>query len=155
MAVGTRNLFALASASKAPMTRRVIAMAGKDNAWLLVGLLSLAVWALAGDFASAQAPDWETYMEAATKAYREGRYAEAEKQLKAALKEAEDFRPEDPRVAQILNNLARLYRAQGKRRGSRTALQALVGDPGEGSGGGEGRAAVQARFHGSPDRLCG
>ena len=29
-------------------------MAGKDNAWLLVGLLSLAVWALAGDFASAQ-----------------------------------------------------------------------------------------------------
>ena len=81
------------------MTRRVIAMAGKDNGWLLVGLLSLAVWALAGDFALAQAPDWETYMEAATKAYREGRYAEAEKQLKAALKEAEAFTPEDPRVA--------------------------------------------------------
>ena len=89
-------------------------MAGKDNAWLLVGLLSLAVWAFAGNFASAQASDWETYMEAATKAYREGRYAEAEKQLKAALKEAEDFRPEDPRVATSLNNLGGLYHAQGK-----------------------------------------
>ena len=89
-------------------------MAGKDNAWLLVGLLSFALWAFAGEFASAQAPDWETYMEAATKAYREGRYAEAEKQLKAALKEAEDFRPEDPRVATSLNNLAGLYHAQGK-----------------------------------------
>ena len=104
------------------MTRRAIVMAGKETGkkngrqgeWLLVGLLSLVVWALAGDFALAQAPDWETYMEAATKAYREGRYAEAEKQLKAALKEAEDFRPEDPRMATSLNNLAGLYHAQGK-----------------------------------------
>ena len=87
---------------------------GRQGEWLLVGLLSLAVWAFAGDFASAQASDWETYMEAATKAYREGRYAEAEKQLKAALKEAEAFRPEDPRVATSLNNLAGLYHAQGK-----------------------------------------
>ena len=63
-------------------------MTGKENGWLLVGLLSLAVWAFTGDCASAQAPDWETYMEAATKAYREGRYAEAEKQIQAALKEA-------------------------------------------------------------------
>ena len=88
-------------------------MAGKENGWLLVGLLSFAVWAFAGDFASAQAPDWGTYMEAAIKAYEQGRYAEAEKQAKAALKEAEEFRPEDPRLATSLNNLAFLYHAQG------------------------------------------
>ncbi len=63
---------------------------------------------------SAQGGQWETYMAAATKAYQQGNYPEAEKQLGAALKEAEGFGPQDPRLATSLNNLAVLYRAQGK-----------------------------------------
>ncbi len=35
-------------------------------------------------------------------------------QWKAALKEAKEFEPEDPRLATSLNNLAVLYRVQGR-----------------------------------------
>ncbi len=41
-------------------------------------------------------------------------YPEAEKQWSAALKEAEGFGPQDPRLATTLNNLAGLYQAQGR-----------------------------------------
>lgn len=57
---------------------------------------------------------WEKYNEAGSAAYSEGDYAEAEKQLKAALKKAEEFGPDDPRLATGLNNLALLYKAQGR-----------------------------------------
>ena len=53
-------------------------------------------------------------MKAATEAYQQANYAEVEKQLSAALQEAEKFGPEDPRLATSLNNLAVLYNAQGK-----------------------------------------
>ncbi len=79
--------------------------------WLLVGLVCLALWPA---HASAQGGLWETYMAAATKAYQQGNYPEAEKQFGAALKEAEGFGPQDPRLAGSLNDLANLYRAQGK-----------------------------------------
>ena len=46
--------------------------------WLLVGLVCLALWPA---HASAQGGLWETYMAAATKAYQQGNYPEAEKQL--------------------------------------------------------------------------
>ncbi len=64
--------------------------------WLLVGLVCLALWPA---YTSAQGDLWETYMAAATKAYQQGNYPEAEKQLGAALKEAEGFGPQDPRPA--------------------------------------------------------
>ncbi len=64
--------------------------------------------------APAQENLWETYMKAATEAYQQANYAEVEKQLSAALQEAEKFGPEDPRLATSLNNLAVLYNAQGK-----------------------------------------
>ena len=64
--------------------------------------------------ASVQGGLWETYMAAGVKAYQQGNYPEAEKQLGAALKEAEGFGPQDPRLATSLNNLAELYRAQGR-----------------------------------------
>ena len=79
--------------------------------WLLAGLVCLALWPA---HAPAQGGLWETYMDAATKAYQQGNYPEAEKQLGAALKEAEGFGPQDPRLPTSLNNLAELYRAQGK-----------------------------------------
>ena len=53
--------------------------------------------------AFAQGGPWETHMAAGAKAYRQGQYAEAEKQLKAALKEAEKFGPEAHRLAVSLN----------------------------------------------------
>ncbi len=53
-------------------------------------------------------------MKARAQAYQQGRYLEAEKALQAALDEAERFGPQDLRLAASLNNLAELYRAQGK-----------------------------------------
>ena len=44
----------------------------------------------------------------------QGLYAEAEKAHLLALAEAEKFVPEDSRLATSLNNLARLYLAQGR-----------------------------------------
>ncbi len=59
--------------------------------------------------ASAQDTLWERYYTAGRKAYRQGRVAEAEKQLLAALQEAEKFVPVDPRLVRNLNSLATLY----------------------------------------------
>ena len=79
--------------------------------WAMVGMLCLALGS-----ASYSQPIllWETYNDAGIEAYKQGRYAEAEKLWLAALKEAEKFGPQDPRLATSLNNLAELYRAQGK-----------------------------------------
>ena len=65
-------------------------------------------------FAVAQDTAWEKSAKAGTKAYQQGRYAESEKLLLFALKEAEKFGEQDPRLATSLNNLAALYQAQGK-----------------------------------------
>ena len=86
-------------------------MTTNKTRWLLVGLMCLALWSA---HASAQGGPWETYMAAGAKAYQQGNYPEAEKQFGAALKEAEGFGPQDPRLAKNLNNLAELSRAQGK-----------------------------------------
>ena len=64
--------------------------------------------------ACAQGSLWETYIAAGTKAYKQGHYPEAEKQIKAAVNEAEGFGPQDPRLATSLNNLALLYKTQAK-----------------------------------------
>ena len=57
---------------------------------------------------------WEMANAAGQEAYEQAHYAEAEEYLSAALKEAENFGPEDPRLATSLNNLAALYNLQGK-----------------------------------------
>jgi tetratricopeptide (TPR) repeat protein len=51
---------------------------------------------------------------AGQKAFQEGDYAESEKELEAALRKAEEFGSEDPRLSKSLNNLALLYKVQGK-----------------------------------------
>ncbi|MFQ5934787.1 MAG: tetratricopeptide repeat protein [Acidiferrobacterales bacterium] len=57
---------------------------------------------------------WHMHKLAGKKAYREGGYDEAEKEFVAALKRAEGFGPQDPRLGASLNNLAMVYKQQGK-----------------------------------------
>ncbi len=82
--------------------------------WLLVGLVligGVASWLV---YAPDQGAKWESYISAGEKAYHRADYAEADKQFEAALKEAEGFGPQDPRLAKSVNNLAALYHTQGK-----------------------------------------
>ncbi len=81
---------------------------------LLVSVLALSVLAIAVPAAFAQDTKWEKANAAGMEAYQQGRYAEAEKRWLAALEEAENFGPDDQRLATSLNNLALLYQAQGK-----------------------------------------
>ncbi len=63
--------------------------------WLLVRLVlfgGIAYWLM---YAPNQGAKWESYISAALQAYQQADYAEAEKQLEAALKEAETFGPDD------------------------------------------------------------
>jgi tetratricopeptide (TPR) repeat protein len=57
---------------------------------------------------------WERFIADGETAYQAGRYTEAEKHWMSALKEAEEFGEQDPRLATSLNNLGLLYHAQGK-----------------------------------------
>ena len=59
-------------------------------------------------------PSWEMHNTAGREAYQQGRYGEAEEYFSAALKEAENFGPEDPRLALSLSHLAIVYHSQGK-----------------------------------------
>ena len=74
-------------------------------------LISIWLWSVA---AIADEYLWKKYNQAGIAAYRQGNYTEAVKQLEAALKEAEQFGERDPRLGSSLNNLAELYRAQGR-----------------------------------------
>ena len=71
----------------------------------IILVLCLALWFTA---CSTGTP-WEKYNDAGKKAYEQGHYAEAEKLFEAALREAEKFGLQDPRLATSLNNLALLY----------------------------------------------
>ncbi len=71
--------------------------------WLLAGLVCLALWSA---HASAHDRAWQSYIDAAVEAYVEGDYAEARKQFERAVKTAEAFGLEDPRLATSLNGLA-------------------------------------------------
>ncbi len=79
--------------------------------WLLAGVLCLA---LLPPTTHAQDTKWEKSNAAGVEAYQQGRYGEAEKRWLAALEEAENFGPDDERLATSLNNLASLYKTQGK-----------------------------------------
>ncbi len=100
--------------------------------WLLVGLVCLALWQA---HASAQGGQWNTLNAAGVKAYQQGNYPEAEKQLGATLKEAEGFGPRDPRLATSLFGLASVYHTQG-RYAEAEPLYKRAGDRREGPGAG-------------------
>jgi len=79
--------------------------------WLLAGPLWLT---LALGPVHAESQSWESLDSAGLAAYQQGDYAEAEKHFAAALEAAEGYGEDDPRLGTSLNNLAGLYRAQGR-----------------------------------------
>ncbi len=81
--------------------------------WFILVLAVCAGLSLSGT-ARADEALWQKHMRAGMQAYQRGQYAEAAKLFEAALKETEEFGPEDPRLALSLNELALLYQAQGK-----------------------------------------
>src|SRR5438105_2528319 len=74
---------------------------------LLLFLFSLTLPALAQS-------DWDKSRTDANEAYRDGRYTQAEALLKRALEAARNLGPDDPRVADIHEELARVYSAESK-----------------------------------------
>ena len=58
--------------------------------------------------------EWKANMGAGMSAYSAGDYRVATARFEAALREAESFGASDPRLATTLNNLAELYREQGR-----------------------------------------
>jgi tetratricopeptide (TPR) repeat protein len=79
--------------------------------WLifaLMGWLGGTPWALAQD------AGWQGRHDAGWQAYRAGRYADAERQLRAAAKEARSFGTGDPRLALALDHLAWVFSARGR-----------------------------------------
>ncbi len=69
---------------------------------------------------------WEKDSAKASEAFQQGRYAEAETLWEAALKDAEKFPPEDPRLVETLNNLAQLYDDQKKSAEAEPLYQRLL-----------------------------
>ena len=57
---------------------------------------------------------WSMYTDLGNRAYQHGLYGEAEKTFKSALKEARTFGPADRRLSLSLNNLAEVYRMEGR-----------------------------------------
>ena len=73
----------------------------------------IAVWLWPGLSAAAEAA-WGAYIRDGTSAAQRGDYAIATKQFQLALKEAELFGTQDPRLVRSLNSLAELYETQGR-----------------------------------------
>jgi hypothetical protein len=75
--------------------------------WLLVCMGWCMLW-----MPSAQA-SWEEYQQAGEEAYSRGDYATAQRMFLAAVREARDFGPEDPRLDVSLSKLALLRVVRG------------------------------------------
>lgn len=78
--------------------------------WLAPALCVLAPFS----FGSAQTASWEELTRAGHRAFERQQLAEAERQFKAAIKEAERFGHQDLRLATSFDNLAEAYRSQNK-----------------------------------------
>ncbi len=79
--------------------------------WLVAGALCLILWPAVS---CTQDVRWEKMMSLGEKALQEGRLARAEKYFLEALSEAENSGASEELLAASLNNLAAVYRAQGK-----------------------------------------
>jgi tetratricopeptide (TPR) repeat protein len=79
---------------------------------IMIGAV-LACLSLCG-VACAEATEWDKTLDAGTRAYKRGQYAEAETLLKTALQQAETFGGQDARLATSLNQLAEVYKVQKK-----------------------------------------
>ncbi|MGH7204581.1 MAG: tetratricopeptide repeat protein [Nitrospiraceae bacterium] len=92
--------------------------------WYLAGASSLFVLGCTGS--SDPAARWEKDSAKASEAFQQGRYAEAETLWESALKDAESFQPEDPRLVVSLKNLAQLYDDQKKYADAEPLYQRLL-----------------------------
>ncbi len=79
--------------------------------WLVAGALCLILWPA---LSCTQDARWKKNMSLGERALEEGRYDEAEKMFLACVSDAENFGASDERLPLSLNNLAWLYRLQGK-----------------------------------------
>lgn len=87
------------------------------RSWLrstLYGVLACAPLVAGCTGSSDPASDWERDHAKGLEARQAGRYAEAESRLAAALKAAERFKPDDPRLLTTLTDLIDLYNTQAK-----------------------------------------
>jgi len=83
-----------------------------------------ATWFLAATFctglagtsspARAQAPSWEQLNADGIKLFEKGRYSEAEQRFLSALKKSQQLGQANTRLASTLNNLAMVYRIEGR-----------------------------------------
>ena len=78
---------------------------------VIATFLALMLWQ---PLVNSQEMSWDDRMRAGGQAYQKGNYSQAERHWKAGLEEAKEFGPEVPRLAMSLNNLAVLYRVQGR-----------------------------------------
>ncbi len=78
--------------------------------------LAATLWAtLNPDMASGQSSELMAAYNSYNALYQQGRYSEAEPHAKEALRlGTEEFGPNDPTTANLLNNLALLYKTQGR-----------------------------------------
>ena len=79
--------------------------------WLVAGALCLILWPA---LSCTQDARWKKNMSLGERALEEARYDEAEKIFLACVSDAENFGESDERLPLSLNNLAWLYRLQGK-----------------------------------------
>ncbi len=92
---------------------------------------------------------WKRHHEVGLAASDKGNYLEAEKELAAALQEAEKFPPGDPRLDQTLDHLANMYRVQDKFTEAEPYLQWSLGIEEERYG--PGHPQVAARLNNLAD----
>ncbi|MEE8612593.1 MAG: tetratricopeptide repeat protein, partial [Nitrospirales bacterium] len=90
----------------------------------LVGIGSLLVLFLYG-CSESQTP-WDNHLNAGDGLFQQGRFDDAEKELKAAVQLAEQFGEEDPRLTKTLTKLAMVYDAQGQYDKAEPLLQRTV-----------------------------
>src|SRR5215207_2957687 len=96
------------------------------QAWTLAGL-ALALVAAAPATAPAQSEALQKAFRKGAELYRAGRYQEAEPLWREALERGErEFGAQEPRTAQLLNNLAELYRATGRYAEAQPLLQRTI-----------------------------
>lgn len=98
---------------------------------VLLGFLLLA----AGAIAPAETPSWESLLSEANRAQDLGRHAEAEALYRSALDQAQRLGVAEPRLAQLLNNLAAQCYYLGKLAESESLYKRALAGWGEERGG--------------------
>ena len=84
----------------------------RSEPWLIIAALCLMAWPRS--LFSQAIEQWEKAMNEADRLRHLGQYQEAEKSYLSALEEAAKFGSQDPRLAKSLNDLAAVYKRQGK-----------------------------------------